>query len=569
MPRRGIPELPMTKTKANSLMLLLLALIALLLIVRVWASARAVSVIGPIQIRVASNGNIYIATAKTLYIHSREGALLERIPLSWFGIEYVMGDFWVYRNGDILLRREVAKRHSISREAQIYARVGTGEEDRLGNGESVLQRCDTLFFECRPLGPGKDLFDKITTFHVFANADESRFYLADTEGHRILLMDDRGDIINRSGENFHFPNQILLDDDGLLYVADTNNHRIIGLSTEESAFGIAKKQFPISNPKKKSRRKPTWPMSLAHTPDREWWVIDAEHGMRDGTLMAYSDAGRFKKIIPLPRGADPVCFGVLSDRVLLGDPTLMRVYTLSFKGELLGDFGSLPFKHDLSDLIREKRAYDLIALSSLGVLLVLLISALLLAWLARKQELTSIQAQYRPETVAPATGPFKKHYDYHSIVGLFRIAFGIAFVLLMASTLFLLLIAGALPKFSFSVIPLTLMVYTASALSGLLQMKNTLIEITEQGIVFQGWKRRVEAPWHTVREIKNFKNKYKISTDRGAFVIGLIEPADSVPRGWLDFLKPKRKLFLLELTAEIKARAPHVKEVTPFLLRPF
>jgi hypothetical protein len=45
-------------------------------------------------------------------------------------------------------------------------------------------------------------------------------------------------------------------------------------------------------------------MELVRTLDRKWWVINADDGMRDGTIMIHNEKGEFEKIVRLPPGAD-------------------------------------------------------------------------------------------------------------------------------------------------------------------------------------------------------------------------------------------------------------------------
>src|SRR3990172_9027860 len=221
----------------------LIVLIVLLLILRVWSADRAVSFEGPTQIHMDGNGVIYILSNNTFYLHDKDGNLLDVIPVKKLGIEQFIGDFWIYKNGDILMRRPLPQKLTLSGEVEMFARTGAGEQDKLPSGESVLQRCSMKTFTCRTFGGAGEVYDKITPFHLYVDEKSGLTYLADTIAHRLLLLDKQGNIIKKSAPAFLFPNELALEDDGLLYFADTNNHRIAAVSTEKGDFGELKKHF--------------------------------------------------------------------------------------------------------------------------------------------------------------------------------------------------------------------------------------------------------------------------------------------------------------------------------------
>jgi hypothetical protein len=56
-------------------------------------------------------------------------------------------------------------------------------------------------------------------------------------------------------------------------------------------------------------------------------------------------------------------------------------------------------------------------------------------------------------------------------------------------------------------------------------------------------------------------------TDTGNFSVGLIEPAGSAERGWMNLLKRSRYKFLKELVEEIQKRAPTAKITISWLIK--
>ena len=554
----------MKKTHAAYAAGVLIILIILLLIVRVWSADRAVSFEGPTQIHMDGNGIIYILSNNTFYLHDKDGELLDIIPVKKFGIEQFIGDFWVYQNGDILMRRPIAQKLTISGEVEMFARTGAGEQDRLPSGESALQRCSTTTFTCKTFGVTGEVYDKITPFHLYVDEKSGLTYLADTIAHRLLLLDEQGTIIKRSDAAFLFPNELALEDDGLLYLADTNNHRVAAVSTAKEDFGAIKKQFIITH--HRNPVLPTWPMELVRTQDRKWWVINADDGMRDGTIMIHNEKGEFEKIVRLPPGADPLRFTVVDDRVLVTDTSLMRVYAVALNGNVLNDFGSLTFKLDLSELRRQKNFYDALARTSMWALLVLLAASFIVARQARL--VRAEQPIGQPEQAqVTGMGDGTKRYDYHSILSIQRIKFAVLTVLLLTAFAFIIMISRGLTVWHKQFMPVTLLGHFTISLLTYLQLKRSYVELTEQGITFQGMTRIISSPWRGVRKVVVYGRTCKVVTDHGNFSIGSIEPAGSAERGWLDLLKRARYKFLKELVEEIQQRSPTAKITISWLIK--
>ncbi len=559
---RSAKRTTMKKSSITIAAVVLLAITGLFLYLRIWAFARAVSITGPSAMHVGENGIVYIMSNNFLYLHDREGTFLDKIPMSKFGIDTVIGDFWAYNNGDILLRRQVDKALTITGEAELFARTGAGEKDRLGTGESILQRCGIGTFQCRNFGAGKNVFDKITAFSLMIDEEKGTTYLSDTVGHQLLRLDEEGNIVKKSNTPFQFPNQIVLDDDGLLYVADTNNHRIAAVKTGMENFGEVEQEFKIIHPRLPGKL--TWPMSLAHARDGKWWVINADDNMSYGIVMILNEMGRFTRVVSLPRGADPLRLSVVDDRILITDPSLMRVYTAGQNGELSDDFGSALFKLDLSELRRERRFYEVIATWSIWALLALLGGSLILARLARvPADDSTLRRGGEPAGCLSGT----RRYDYHSVLGLYRIKFAVITVMLTAALSFLFLISRGLTLFRKEFIPAALLGHFVVSLFTYLHLKRSYVEINEQGITYRGISRNIHSPWSGVRKISVYGNTSKITSDYGNFSIGAIEPSDSPPRGWLDFLRPKRLKFHKELIEEIQKRAPRAKVNISWLVR--
>jgi uncharacterized membrane protein len=363
----------------TALFLILFILAALGL--RLWALNRMLLIEGPANMRMGYDGLLYIVTDSSLYIYNQEGYLFDIIPLSRFGIEKARGDFWIFNNGDLLLRRETNKRLTWRRELETFFRTGSSKEDRVVNDDGILLRCSKETYECKPFGHGRDAFSKIGAFKVLADEEKDAVYITDTSAHQLLLYGLDGNLKRKSDIFFHYPNGIVRGHDGLLYIADTNHHRVAAVNPAYDSFGRVERNFSILNSLGPPDK--VWPFALGQDSNNRWWVINAENGMRNGDLMIYSSDGQVFRHVELPDNADPTSIAILPDRVLITDVSLMRVYSLALNGELQDDFGSLTLKVDSADKLRKKNFYALLSSTMLYMILAAAVAALVIAWKAQ------------------------------------------------------------------------------------------------------------------------------------------------------------------------------------------
>lgn len=369
------------KNKYRYQAVLLIILIFTALGFRLWASHRAFSIEGPANIRKGPDGLVYIMNDTKLYLHDQNGDLMDIKPLGRFGLERAKGDFWIFNNGDLLLRRETNTKLTFRRELETFFRTGSSKQDRIESNDGILQRCNMNSYECIPFGSGRDAFSKIGAFKVFVDEGKGDVYITDTPAHQLLLYDLNGNLKRKSDVRFHYPNGLVGGNDHLLYIADTNHHRIAAVNPEYSAFGRIERQFSIINTVGPPEKE--WPFALGQDRNGRWWVINAGNEMRHGDLVIYDGTGQVFKRVELPENADPTSIAVLENRVLVTDPSLMRVYSVALNGELQDDFGSRMFRFDCSDKLHSRNFYA--ALSSIMLYTILLgaIAAIIIAWKAQ------------------------------------------------------------------------------------------------------------------------------------------------------------------------------------------
>ena len=101
-----------------------------------------------------------------------------------------------------------------------------------------------------------------------------------------------------------------------------------------------------------------------------------------------------------------------------------------------------------------------------------------------------------------------------------------------------------------------------------MNIKTTSIEIRDDGISFNSWRRNIHASWDHVREIRLRGRINKIYTSDGNFTLGyLLEPESEPCKGYIRTIRIQGK-YLYELTEEIRKQAPNAKVTYAPFVRP-
>lgn len=159
-----------------------------------------------------------------------------------------------------------------------------------------------------------------------------------------------------------------------------------------------------------------------------------------------------------------------------------------------------------------------------------------------------------------------KRYDYHSISEQCKVAF---LVLPLTSLLVLYFLMSGQHSISESMFVIAFL--AAGNIVGVisyLELSRTFFEVSDNGILFHGWRKQIFSPWAEVRKIKAIIRSYKIYTDRGSFSIGRVEPAEMKSQSLLQIAVTDRALSSNELIEIIKKNAPHAKEELSMFNRP-
>lgn len=360
----------------------LAVIVALLLCVgtRLWASGQAASITGPTHLKSDGNGRIYVGLADRLLVFSETGDFMERIPLSRFGVDELVGDFWV--DGPEILLRAPLPEGSIARTLRVLLRIGDHGSDQAAGGQAVLQWCSLTNGSCRPFAPQ---FRSTRTFRLWKERASGAMLVADTAQHRLVRLQADGTIEAASPPSFKFPNALQVGQDGLLYVADTNHNRIVAVNPAADDFAGKKHDFRINTAESAPGK--VWPTGLAQAQDGALWVINGNQNVAYGDLMIYKPDGSFRNKVDQPAGADPSALLAVKNLMLVADAAQFEIRTFDLGGRYLRPFGEKDLLQEMTELKNSKARFQAISTAAFLLLIGLSLAAVRLYLKAQRKGL--------------------------------------------------------------------------------------------------------------------------------------------------------------------------------------
>ncbi|MFQ5994143.1 MAG: hypothetical protein ACE5K1_03535 [Acidiferrobacterales bacterium] len=316
--------------------------------VRLWASHQAGRLTGPNHVA-ASKDYLYVHVNRTLYRLDTSGELQEKVSLSSLGIEGPLSDIQVLNNGDLLLGDFLRR---------------------------TLRHC-TPRGVCRDIAPGTSIAIK-KQFKFYLDESSRQLYVADTRRHRLLVQSFEGGEPEEltAPRALRFPNNIWVDEDGVVYVTDTNHHRIVGLRRERDT--LEENGFALMATGGLVRAGHTWPIAFARGPAGKWWVLSADGHLQYADLIVYGPDGSPHRTVDLPANADPVFIVQFGDRLVVTDRRLFRLYQIDPQSDYVTDFGTAAVTGLLERLRERKHSYQNIATLAMIALIGLLMAAFVL-----------------------------------------------------------------------------------------------------------------------------------------------------------------------------------------------
>jgi uncharacterized membrane protein YjgN (DUF898 family) len=336
---------------------------------------------GPVRGTVFSTGEVMIASHAFLH-EFEDGKRGRKISLKYMGVGPVLTELVGLDDGDVLL----------------------GDVDN-----AALKRCSLSTFSCRVLYDGTagtaGPFSK--SFKFVVDRKRKRIFATDAGNHRLLALDLDGGLVAStaiSGPDFTFPNDIIIAADGTLALVDTDHSRVAFVDPDAVPFGKVVASFNTRT--QFSRFGFTTPIGLAQAADGSFWVVVADNAFQKGDAIQFGAAEPHDalKRADLGDGADPLSLVALPDRVLVMDPSNLRVRSIMPDGSVGADFGGEEFQADLAHTAQRKRLFAGIKLAAqIGLVAMLLLAV----WIAKRaRDAAKPASSAAPAAPTPPVSPF-------------------------------------------------------------------------------------------------------------------------------------------------------------------
>ncbi len=344
---------------------LILILTGIAVVSWMWGSGAAANIGGPSKLEMAPDGRVYVQIQNRLVEHDANGQYLKTHNLGELGVDFLLGDFAFFSNGDILLRRGPDPR-SFGDNLRAFQRLTNQQSIEPDTPDAGLVRCELELKRCERFG--KAGIDFKAAHGIFIDWKTDEVYISDTTRHLLRKYSADGTALTGAISGFKFPNQLLMHDERLL-VADTNHHEIRVVDPSTESFGKLLGVESVTSPLATAAEQ-TWPSHFARVAD-QWWVNNMKKGMNQGGIYLFDGSWRLIQKLDLPDDADPIALLPVGDEVWISDWYSDKVRRFTTAGEPLPDLDSEGLNSILEVARDERLKFEVISYS--GVVLILLI----------------------------------------------------------------------------------------------------------------------------------------------------------------------------------------------------
>jgi hypothetical protein len=344
---------------------LILILTGIAVVTWMWGSGAAANIGGPSKLKMGPDGHVYVQIQNKLVEHDAYGQYLRTHNLGEMDVDFLLGGFAFFSNGDILLRRGPDPR-SFGDNLRAFQRLTNQQSIEPNSPDAGLVRCELEIKRCERFG--KTGIDFKAAHGIFIDWKTDEVYISDTTRHLLRKYSDDGTALTGAISGFRFPNQLLMHDEKLL-VADTNHHEIRVVDPATESFG---KLLGIKNvtPALATAAAQTWPSHFVRVAD-QWWVNNMRKGMNQGGIYLFDEDWRMNRKLELPDDADPIALLAVGDEVWISDWYSDKVRRFTKAGKPLADLDSEGLNNILAIARVERSKYEVISYS--GVALILLV----------------------------------------------------------------------------------------------------------------------------------------------------------------------------------------------------
>jgi hypothetical protein len=210
--------------------------------------------------------------------------------------------------------------------------------------------------KCSVIGPVSSIRLR-NPFSFFADESRGLLFIIDTSRHQLFVQDIEGNSIQElvDENTLTYPNDVRVNDDGLIQVADTDKHRIIKFKFHDNT--VEEVQSIYVNKGKLARASHDWPVASIQATGNDLWILNANSDMEYADLVVYDDLGKPKQRVSLEYQADPFEIAFAGGNILLTDSENSKVYSINPESYSITSFGDIAFKTEVKKFVNKKLFY--------------------------------------------------------------------------------------------------------------------------------------------------------------------------------------------------------------------
>lgn len=334
---------------------------------------------GPSKISLAPDGSVWVVSAGHLHRLKPDGQRIADIPLKSLGVFDTVSGIAAADNDTVFIAQA---------------------------DPSSVFRCVPSGSKCIDITPSiaKTAGAPRYALMLAANDANKQLLISDNAAHRVLLADYDGKVLDRSRQGeFYFPNQPgwLGADEAV--IPDTNHHRIVRYAVKDGRLAGRLDEFATDDAEF-SRAGRIWPMDAQRDGKGQWWVLNAQNGMKNADLIRFDGEGRAIGRVDLGTGSDPTAIALTDDGLLVADPVRPALLLVSFAGDdiRVADFGDAAFRQDMERIARERAFWSRVRLAAQLLCVLGPLLGILVLWRMGERLAPAASAIKRPENIEPA-----------------------------------------------------------------------------------------------------------------------------------------------------------------------
>ena len=173
---------------------------------------------GPTRMTKSADGTLWVVSHRALHQLKADGMRVQKIELSELGIKDIVSGLAVAGNDTVFIAQA---------------------------SPSSIQRCLLQERKCTDITPAVTSTAGAPTYSMMIAVNDAagRLLISDNGGHRVLLADFDGNVLDRSTPAaYRYPNQPTWIAADKIAVPDTNHHRIVSVSIADDKLGAPRRE---------------------------------------------------------------------------------------------------------------------------------------------------------------------------------------------------------------------------------------------------------------------------------------------------------------------------------------